>query len=296
MDIKKPLTAETMIQNTIIAMLAADVVVLVLIFWLYRVKERAGEKLQHQRDEIAGKNRVLEKAIQEKEWLLREVHHRVKNNLHMISGLLGMQARRLEDNTARTAIMDSQHRVQAISMIHQKLSWDNDVSMVDFSSYLGDLMAHLKESYDTCSICFKVSVAPVMLDTRTALSLGLIINEAITNSIKYAFPHGRTGTVFVSLHNTTDHFWTLVIQDDGIGTQQGVERKPKSIGMTVMAGISEELDGNLRIDSSHGFRIEITFPDRQSKISVERVSSKLRPSYMTDQISTAVTAEPGIAF
>jgi two-component sensor histidine kinase len=285
-----------MVQNIIIAILAADVVVLMLIFRLYRVKARAGKKLQHQRDEMAGKNRVLEKAILEKEWLLREVHHRVKNNLHMISGLLGMQARRLKDDTARTAIMDSQHRVQAISMIHQKLSWDTDVSAVDFSSYLGDLMAHLKESYDTRPICFRVSVVPVVIDTRTALSLGLIINEAITNAIKHAFPQGRTGTVFVSLHNTADHFWTLVVQDDGVGIPPGRKCQGKSIGMTVMAGISEELEGDLHIDSTRGVRIEITFPYKESKIPLERISSPTVSSFTRDRMPMPSPVEPGVAF
>lgn len=245
--------------NIIIGGLVLAVIVLMLIYHLYRVKKKAGDLLQVQRDEIVFKNLALEKAIQENEWLLKEVHHRVKNNLHMISGLLMMQANDLKEGTAKTAIMNSQNRVQAMSMVHQKLSSDNRIS-VDLSSYLKDLIDHLKESYDTRRIYFKVSIEPIIVDARTAISLGLIVNEAITNSIKYAFPRGRMGNVLISLHHTPEALWKLVIQDDGVGISQDTVTRPKSVGMTLIEGISEELDGDLRIDSSYGFLVEITFP------------------------------------
>lgn len=246
--------------NITVAGLVIAVIVLVLIFYLYRIKKKTGDELQRQRDEINHKNLALERAMQEKEWLLKEVHHRMKNNLHMISNLLSMQAYDLQDDIARTAIKDSHNRVQAMSMVHQKLSSDSRVSLVHFPSYLADLIDQLKESYDTRRVHFQVSVAPIIVDAGKAISLGLIINEAVTNSIKYAFPRERTGTVLISLHNTTEDLWKLVIQDDGVGIPPDEPLPPKSIGMTLIEGISQELDGAATIDSTNGFLIEIIFP------------------------------------
>lgn len=246
--------------NITVASLIAAVIVLVLIFYLYRIKKKTSDELRRQRDEITRQNLALEKAVQEKEWLLREVHHRVKNNLHMISGLLNMQAYELTDDIARTAIKNSQHRVEAMSMVHQKLSSDNRVARVHFSSYIADLVDHLKTSYDTSRIFFSVSVASVIVDAGKAISLGLIVNEAITNCIKYAFPRDRMGTVSISLQHVTEGRWRLIVQDDGVGILPDSWPLRKSIGLSLIEGIALELDGALEIDSSNGFRIDITFP------------------------------------
>jgi two-component system, sensor histidine kinase PdtaS len=246
--------------NITIAGLAVAIVVLILIFYLYRLKTKTGDALQQQRDEINRKNLALERAVQEKEWLLQEVHHRVKNNLHMISNLLSMQAYDLRDDRAKIAITDSHNRVQAMSIVHQKLSSDDRISRVHFSSYLSDLVDQLKSSYDTRRVHFHIAAEPLVLDAGKAISLGLIVNEAVTNSIKYAFPLNRAGTVSISLHAVEENLWKLAIRDDGVGIPVDKPFPPKSIGLTLIEGIARELDGEATVDSSDGFLVEVVFP------------------------------------
>jgi len=211
---------------------------------------------------ITHKNELLQHLLTEKEWLLKEVHHRVKNNLHTVICLLESQAAYLENDALR-AIENSQHRIYAMSLIHQKLYQSDDIKTIDMSEYIPELVRSLEEGFDTTGqIEFKLKIAPANLTISHAIPLGLIINEAVTNSIKYAFPNNRKGEISILMVNDGDRI-KLELADNGIGMREiDHETEPESLGLRLMKGLSEDIDADIRFKVTNGTRISITFkPD-----------------------------------
>jgi two-component system, sensor histidine kinase PdtaS len=210
---------------------------------------------------ITFKNEQLQHFLTEKEWLLKEIHHRVKNNLQIVMSLLNSQSAYIDNEPALTAIHDSQHRVYAMSLIHQKLYGSENVSTIDMSLYIRELVSYLADSFNTGQrIRYELDLAPLVLDVSQAVPLGLILNEAITNSIKYAFPDGTSGVISVALSAITSHEYLLNISDNGIGIPSNVKnKKPGSLGMSLIAGLAEDLDGKVSIENNNGTTIKIAF-------------------------------------
>jgi two-component sensor histidine kinase len=175
--------------------------------------------------------------------------------------LLNSQSAYIDNEPALTAIHDSQHRVHAMSLIHQKLYNTENVSTIDMSFYIRELVAYLRDSFNTGQrIQFEYNIIPLELDVSHAVPLGLILNEAITNAIKYAFPDNREGLITISLGNTTPNHYLLSISDNGIGMPSHFNgKKPGSLGMSLMAGLSEDLEGNFAIENNNGTVITISF-------------------------------------
>jgi two-component sensor histidine kinase len=223
------------------------------------------EKLQERYEEAIQKNQVLQQLLTEKECMLKEIHHRVKNNLQVVMSLLNSQADFLEDKAALSAIQESQHRVRAISLIHQKLYQSEGVARIPMHDYIGEVVAYLHESY--ClhhTVRFEVQVEPIELDVTQAVPLGLIINEVITNAFKYAFPDGRPGTVRLSLHRLAKTTYQLTIADNGVGLPAHYNpSQSSSLGMTLLHGFSSQLGGELTIISPSGLTIELVFQEDQ---------------------------------
>ncbi len=229
-------------------------IVILMLYRQFRHKQRTNSIISH-------KNHQLEHLLTEKEWLLKEIHHRVKNNLQIVMSLLNSQSAYIDNDVALTAIHDSQHRVQAMSLIHQKLYNSENVSSINMSVYVRDLVSYLSDSFNTGQrIRFEFDIASLDLDVSQAVPLGLILNEAITNSLKYAFPGGRSGIVSISLFNTSHEHYSLRISDNGIGLpSQFSNKRPGSLGMSLMAGLSEDLDGKFSIEGGTGTTINISF-------------------------------------
>ncbi len=219
-----------------------------------------GEKegLLLDKDQFAARQQQL---LAEKERLLREIHHRVKNNLQVIMSLLNSQANSLTDKAALSAIQESQHRVQAMALIHQKLYQNEGVSRIPMKAYIEEVVDYLQHFYDLPQpIEFQLAVDPTELDVAQAIPLGLIINEALTNALKYAFRDGRSGTIRLSLRRLERRQLQLTIQDDGAGFP--ADHNPsqsRSLGMTLMLGLSEQLGGALQVESRPGLSISLTF-------------------------------------
>jgi two-component sensor histidine kinase len=148
-----------------------------------------------------------------------------------------------------------------MSLIHQKLYNSENVSSIDMTVYIRELVSYLRDSFDTGQhIRFELNVEPLELDVSQAVPLGLILNEAITNSIKYAFPNGRDGVVNIYLSNASANHYLLTITDNGIGMPAHFSnKKPGSLGMSLMTGLSEDLDGKFAIENNNGTTIKISF-------------------------------------
>ena len=241
----------------------------------YRLKQRSNQQLEAKQLVIDQKNRSLqnvlgekdsllgekEQLLEEREWMLKEIHHRVKNNLQVISSLLNAQFDFLQDPTALAAIRESQNRVQVMALIHQKLYQSDNLGQINMRDYLHEMVDYLLESFDRQStVTARCNLADVQLEVSLATPLGLIINEVITNSLKYAFPENRPGTItleFVALDNQT---FRLILSDDGIGLPVNFDfTRSKSLGLTMIRGLSKQLKGKLEITQCNGVEVSLVF-------------------------------------
>jgi two-component sensor histidine kinase len=241
-----------LVKDFIIAGIIAVLIIAGLLYRQSRLRKKNNTVITH-------KNEQLQHLLTEKEWLLKEIHHRVKNNLQIVMSLLNSQSVYIDNDAALTAIHDSQHRVHAMSLIHQKLYSTENVSSIEMSIYIRELVSYLNESFDTeRRIRFEFDIDPLEMDVSHAVPLGLIMNEAITNSIKYAFPDGRNGIVSLSLSDVSENHYLLSIADDGIGIPNDF-KKTGSLGMSLIKGLSEDLDGNFSMENKNGTIIRISF-------------------------------------
>lgn len=268
----------------------AGAILLILLLGLgfkgYQVKKHINRLLEAKQIEINRKNHSLELIVEEKdhllidreqllmdkdnlleerEWMLKEMHHRVKNNLQIITSLLHSQGSFLKDKEAFAAIRESQNRVHAMALIHQKLYQTDRLSSIPMVDYIQEIVDYLINSFDRADIHRKITVAPVDLDIAYAVPLGLILNEAVTNSLKYAFPEGRPGTLRIELTEEESKTFRLILSDDGIGFPADLNPKQsRTLGMSLIRGLSEQIDGTLNISQHNGVQISLTFFEDKS--------------------------------
>ncbi len=241
-------------KNITLAYVALLLIIVGLLFNRYRIKQRNNRKLETL-------NAEQDKLLKEKEWLIKEVHHRVKNNLQMVTGLLYAQSVYLEDEAARLAVNDSLRRMQAMSLIHQKLYQDENTTTIAMPAYINDLVRYLHDSFDTNNqISFEQNIEPVDLDVSQAIPLGLIITESIVNAIKYAFLARQKGIVSLQLQREGADQLLLKISDNGIGLPDGLDTmEHHSLGLDLMQGLTKQLKGSFQIESNKGVHITVSF-------------------------------------
>lgn len=208
---------------------------------------------------ISKKNKQLQLLLKEKDWLLKEVHHRVKNNLHTVSCLLESQSHYLQGD-ALDAVESSQHRIYAMSLIHQKLYQSDAIQTIDMAVYLPELLQYLKESFGSPDhILFSQRIMSVDLDVAKAISLALITNEAVTNVIKYAFPEGQRGDVQILLERHENEI-TLTIEDNGVGISAHTDiDNLNSLGIELMRGLTSDLRGKIQFIVNNGTKVIVEF-------------------------------------
>lgn len=252
---------DTVVKYVFIGSVIVLILFLGLLYNSFRLKKKKNEELEIQRQQINEQNELNKKMLIEKEWLLKEIHHRVKNNLQIVISLLNTQSAYLDNEDALMAIQNSQHRMHAMSLIHQKLYQSDNLANIDMSWYVYELINYMKECFDTDrNINFVLKVEKTYLDVAQAVPLGLIINEAINNAIKYAFPENRKGEVIIVLKNIGESNYELQIADNGVGLPEDFENTERdSLGMNLMMGLSDQIDGTFEMKNDNGLKITITF-------------------------------------
>ena len=199
-------------------------------------------------------------SLAEKEVLLKEIHHRVKNNLQIVSSLLHLQTRDLEDSEVIAVFDDSQHRIRSMALIHEELYKSEDLTRIDFARYIGNLTENLLESYgvDPGSISLELRVDDVLLGIDTAIPLGLIINELISNALKHAFPGDRQGRIWLTLSPGEDERFELTVSDDGIGMPDAIDlANPQSLGLRLVNTLAAQLRSKVLFERANGTRFTI---------------------------------------
>lgn len=203
----------------------------------------------------------LNNTLREKELLVREIHHRVKNNLQIISSLMNLQSRYVTDEVSLQVLRESENRVKSISMVHEGLYRSNDLSNINFKHYIENLVTQLTISYglDQTNIGIKMDIMDISLSIDTAVPVGLLITEILTNSIKYAFPEGE-GNICLEFSRVDGHF-LLNLQDDGVGFSKDMLDTNESLGMQLIRSLSEQLDSELKIETHNGTRYSFKFTE-----------------------------------
>ena len=204
----------------------------------------------------------LKTSLKEKEVLLKEIHHRVKNNLQLISSMFHLQSGYGKNKQVLRILADNQNRVRSLALIHEKLYRSGDLARIAFGEYLRDLVANLLHSYTvgTGAVSLKMAVDEISLDIDTAIPCSLIINELVTNSLKHAFPEGREGEISIDFHSHNDNKLTLVVSDNGVGFPKGLDfRSTESFGLQLAISLVNQLGAAIELDSSAGTAFEITF-------------------------------------
>ncbi|MGI2335284.1 MAG: PAS domain S-box protein [Dehalogenimonas sp.] len=209
-------------------------------------------------------NDRIKAALAEKELLLKEIHHRVKNNMQVVSSLLKMQSQFVNDESTRAMLKETQERIKSMSLVYNKLYQSADIASIDIKDYVNELVTNLLHAYVPAPglIRTKIEVAEVSFDLDTAIPLGLIINELVTNAIKYAFPDNMDGTIQVSLQPLNDNGkYTLIIKDDGVGLPEDFDPlNNRSLGMRLVNALAKhQLGGIFDLERSNGTTFRIVF-------------------------------------
>ncbi|MGH8056239.1 MAG: sensor histidine kinase, partial [Candidatus Entotheonellia bacterium] len=211
----------------------------------------------------AAEERILG-ALREKEVLLKEIHHRVKNNLQIVSSLLSLQANQIQDQQAREMLKETQRRVKSMSFIHERLYRSSNLAQIDFAEYIRELANDLLHSYHISAdrITLGLTLADALLSIETALPCGLILNELISNCLKHAFPAGRTGEIRIELHSRPDGMFVLTVSDNGIGLPQGLDfRTTTSLGLQLVVTLTEQVRGTIELDRHEGTTFRLLFAE-----------------------------------
>jgi len=251
--IEQNLLAQQSLNQRRLLFLLAALLFFVLAFVTYRfINQRKVAAL------LRKKNVTIADALSERELLLREIHHRVKNNLQIVSSILSIQGRNVQDENARHALSESKNRVRSMAMIHQFLYSDHNLAAIDMSEYIPNLCRKLFEAYkvDHDRIELRIDVEPIAIDIDTAIPLGLVINELITNSLKYAFDPAEEGYIMVTFKEKGDKL-VLMVKDNGRGLS-GEDRSEASFGMKLIDAFKEKLKAELAIDGKKGYEVIYT--------------------------------------
>ena len=217
--------------------------------------------------ELKDAENKIKASLKDKEVLLREIHHRVKNNMQIISSLLNLQIDYLNDEDAVDVLKESQNRVKSMAMIHEKLYLSTDLTKINFVDYIQSLISNLFYSYNVKEDHIKpiLKIEDVNLNIETAIPCGLIITELISNCLKYAFPNQMKGKIIISLKQVEDKF-ELIISDNGIGLPENINiNKIKTLGILLVKSLTEQIDGKISIQRKNGTQFKITFKELKYK-------------------------------
>jgi two-component sensor histidine kinase len=252
---QKEVTIAAQQRTQRLTFLASGLLALLLggLFSSYRNKQRSNQKLQTLNEALAQKNALLDKRNAENVLLLKEIHHRVKNNLEVVSSLLALQGANVTDPEVLDAITESQNRVHSMGIIHQKLYQGENLAAIEMKDYFFHLSEGILDSFGAEGrIQVECAMEQLELDVDTAVPIGLIVNELLTNALKYAFPGERAGAIRISLRESDPDTLYLEIADNGVGQQLGSLAKGTGFGSQLVQLLTQQLNGQIQQSVQNG--------------------------------------------
>ena len=262
MSQEKALSQNKQTQIILILLMIAGGVLLVLLYRNYLLKQRNNLTLKALNSELNLKNELLDKKVSENELLLKEIHHRVKNNLQIVSSLLELQSSQIDDPSVQAAILSSQNRVHSMGIIHQKLYQSEHLTSIEMRDYFVNLGDNIRNSFNAeGKIKIDCDMPELVLDVDTAISVGLITNELLTNAFKYAFEGKQEGTIQVNLTRQGPNNDNLVlrISDDGIGKISNAPFKGTGFGTMLIDLLTKQLNGTISYQIENGTKVSLIF-------------------------------------
>ncbi len=252
-----------------------SILVISIFYFLFSSKVKLNRKLRLKNDEVKEKSDQFESALVEKEILLREIHHRVKNNLQLVSSMLYIQAQYMEDKKIKQFIDRSHNRIASMALVHETLYNNKNLNRINFQEYLIKLINAIYSSFDFSSqeICYDIEANNIFFNIETAIPLGIIINELVYNAFKHAFKGQKTGKIIIEVSKQSSTLGTLRIQDNGIGIPKPIkEKKKSSYGLQLANLLVKQLSGTMDIDSSKEGTIIVACFSFKSTITKPKVS------------------------
>jgi two-component sensor histidine kinase/tetratricopeptide (TPR) repeat protein len=249
------------LRNLTFAGVGFLILLLIILYTIYRSNKKKSKEIDSKNASLNELLMEKDHLLDEREWLLKEIHHRVKNNLQIVTGLLQRQSAYVDNDQALAAIQNSENRMHAIALIHQKLYKSESLDLISMPEYIEEMIGYLK---DSCSldnhIIFEKHLEAISLDVAQAVPLGLILNEVVTNAIKYAYKDDEHGTIYITLVKSEGNNNQLTIADNGPGFPEGFDHnKTDSMGLNLMRGLCKQLGATLEFISEQGCTINIIF-------------------------------------
>ena len=258
---KKELELKGQKKYTVLFILIASLLLLIAILLLFYFlsKKRSNRLLFKKNEELMLLNSLLTKSLNEKDLLLKEIHHRFKNNLQLVMSLLNIQAQDSNDAVLNEFLEKGRSRIETMALIHQNLYLSNSISKINFQNYLEVLTSHLKKSFGLDQVTFNIQTNNLYFNVETAIPLGLIINEVVCNSLKYAFPN-KEGEVTIHIKKQNEEYYHLCVADNGIGIENTQNNNDsKSIGLELVSLLVMQLKGTIKRLNSSGTSYQIIF-------------------------------------
>lgn len=248
-------------RNTLLIISGFLIILLGVAIVAYHIKRRDNRRLFAQKE-------IIREKEQDKSLLLRELHHRVKNNLQLISSLLNLQSAHLKDEAAATAVKEGQARVEAMAIIHRELYLKEENTRINLSAYFERMTRNLVYAFRGDGPLVKLSqqVEQLEIDADLAIPLGLITNELITNSLKYAFDNVSEPTLSIRVKTSPDNYLDMVIADNGVG-EKVVKESTDSFGLEMIHSLAEQMDAILHIDSTSGYQVQLRIPFQERQLT-----------------------------
>lgn len=217
------------------------------------------KNIHKKRKALSALNIELDAKNKQNELLLKEIHHRVKNNLEMVKSLIALQSAKLEDGASKEAMLASQNRVQSMGIIHQKLYQGTNLGAIEMKDYFVNLGEGILDTFNADDkVKIECAMEDLNLDVDTAVPIGLIVNELLTNALKYAFPEGVKGQIKISLTKENEDL-LLKVSDDGIGKTEGAKPKGTGFGTQLIQLLTQQLNGTISEDYGNGTSIVFSF-------------------------------------
>ncbi|MBF0553778.1 MAG: hypothetical protein HQK96_04390, partial [Nitrospirae bacterium] len=230
---------------------------------LEKYKQQLEKKVEERTAKLQQSEAQIRVQLDEKVLLLHEINHRVKNNLAIIASLLKIQMSYIDDGIHKNILKETESRVRAMALIHDMLYRSDDVTNIDFKVYIEKLVKHIQNIYcaELRNVKLSMDVRDVSLEMKRSVPCGLLINELLTNAVKYAFPDGRKGEIFLTMHTVPENNVEIIVRDDGVGIPLDMDiRHNDSMGYSLITGLAEgQLGGKIELNRNHGTEVKVRF-------------------------------------